>query len=101
MADQVGVAENFIRPQRGNADIAHARQPEGAKVRLHALLLLLLRHGLCGAQRTEYCMYVAALKDSCYFLPKTCLRMTRKVRNNDQGSRGLTDSTGRFDPTCC
>ena len=44
MADHVAVAENFIRPQRGNAEIAYARQFEGTKVDLHALLLLLLGH---------------------------------------------------------
>ena len=44
MAEHVGIAEDFIRPQRGNAEIAHARQPEGTKALLHALLLLLLGH---------------------------------------------------------
>ena len=44
MADHATVAENFIGPQRGNADTAHARQPEGTKALLHARLLLLLGH---------------------------------------------------------
>jgi hypothetical protein len=44
MADQIAVTESFIRPQRGNAEIAYARQFEGTKAYLHALLLLLLGH---------------------------------------------------------
>src|SRR5262245_45007831 len=80
MANQVGVAENLIRPQRGDADAAHARQPEGTKVRLHALLLLLLSHHSqrLRLETTGYWIYVAAQNDSCYFLPKTCLRIMQK-----------------------